>query len=102
MGTSSSLANFTIVNSAIIDFSSGIRASGKTESTGQRPGEERVVIPSLVRKRKKTYGAQKFLIPGLRMKMQQRRCTTLKLPPMAAPSSGSLLRRRETETDYEA
>merc|ERR1712165_160854 len=92
---SSSLAHYTQVNSAIIDFSSDIRASPKIESSGLGNGENFGKIPSLVRKTKIIYGAETFLkMYGLRMRMQLRHYTTPKSQNLAAPSNGSLLRRK--------
>ena len=89
-------ADYTQVNSAIIDFSSDIRASEKIESSGKDPGGDSEKIPSSVRKRKKTYGAMMFLIPGLwMMKTKPRLCTTSKSKTLAAPSSGFLLIKRK-------
>merc|ERR1711994_273823 len=99
---SSSLAHYTQVNSAIIDFSSDIRASPRIESSGPGNGESFVKIPSLARKMKIIYGAETFLkMYGLRMRMQLRHYTTPKSQNLAAPSSGSLPRRKETMTVYE-
>jgi len=94
-------ANYTQVNSAIIDFSSDIRASEKIESTGLDPGGDSEKIPSSARKMKKTYGAMTFLIFGLwMMKTKQRLCTTSKSKTLAAPSNGFLpiKRKRKTKT----
>merc|ERR1712062_424415 len=91
----------TQVNSAIIDFSSDIRASEKIESTGLDPGGDSEKIPSSVRKMKKTYGVTMFLIFGLwMMKTKLRLCTTSKSKTLAAPSSGFLpiKRKRKTKT----
>merc|ERR1712038_618023 len=94
---SSSSALYTQVNSAIIDSSSDIRALPRTESSGPGNGESFAKIPSLVRKTKIIYGAETFLkMSGLRMKMQLRHYTTPKSQNLAAPSNGSLLRRKET------
>jgi len=96
---SSSLAHYTQVNSATIDSSSDIRASPKIESSGLGNGEDFGKIPSLARKMKIIYGAETFLkMSGLRMKMQLRHYTTPKSQNLAAPSNGSLLRRKETMT----
>merc|ERR1712038_671336 len=96
---SSSLAHYTQVNSAIIDSSSDIRASPRTESSGPENGEDFGKIPSLARKMKIIHGAETFLkMSGLRMRMQLRHYTTPKSQNLAAPSNGSLLRRKETMT----
>merc|ERR1712038_707121 len=91
----SSLVHYTQVNSAIIDSSSDIRASPRIESSGLGNGEDFVKILSLARKMKIIYGAETFLkMSGLRMKMQLRHYTTLRSQNLAAPSNGSLLRRK--------
>merc|ERR1712038_2225000 len=96
---SSSLAHFTQVNLVIIDSSSDIRASPKIESSGPENGGDYGKIPSLARKMKIIYGAETFLkMSGLRMKTQLRHYTTPKSLNLAAPSSGSLPRRKETMT----
>merc|ERR1712038_2191705 len=96
---SSSLAHYTQVNSVIIDSSSDIRASPRIESSGLGNGEDFVKIPSLARKTKIIYGAETFLkMSGLRMKMQLRHYTTPKSQNLAAPSNGSLPRKKETMT----
>merc|ERR1712038_1561264 len=96
---SSSLAHYTQVNSATIDYSSDIRASLRIESSGLENGGNFGKIPSLARKMKIIYGAETFLkMSGLRMKMQLRHYTTPKSLNLAAPSNGSLPRRKETMT----
>merc|ERR1712038_330034 len=96
---SSSLAHYTQVNLVIIDSSSDIRASPKIESSGLGNGGDFGKIPSLARKMKIIYGAETFLkMSGLRMRMQLRHYTTPKSQNLAAPSSGSLPRRKETMT----
>merc|ERR1712038_22246 len=96
---SSSLAHYTQVNSVTIDSSSDIRASPRTESSGPENGGDFGKIPSLARKMKIIYGAEMFLkMSGLRMRMQLRHYTTPKSLSLAAPSNGSLLRRKETMT----
>merc|ERR1712038_1483315 len=96
---SSSLAHYTQVNLVIIDSSSDIKASPRTESSGPGSGEDFGKILSLVRKMKIIYGAETFLkMSGLRMKMQLRHYTTPKSQNLAAPSNGSLPRRKETMT----
>merc|ERR1712038_402663 len=99
---SSSSALYTQVNSVTIDSSSDIRASPKIESSGPENGGDFVKILSLARKMKIIYGAETFLMmSGLRMRMQLRHYTTPKSQNLAAPSNGSLLRRKETMTVYE-
>merc|ERR1712038_2055624 len=96
---SSSLAHYTQENSVTIDSSSDIRALLRIESSGPGNGEDFAKIPSLVRKMKIIYGAETFLkMSGLRMRMQLRHCTTLRSQNLAAPSNGSLPRRKETMT----
>jgi hypothetical protein len=82
------------------DFSSGIGASITIESIGPKLGEELVMIPILIRKKNKTYGEEKFLISGLRMKLMPRLFSMTKLPPIIAPSSGYLTRSFELITYY--
>merc|ERR1712038_643155 len=94
---SNSLAHYTQVNSVTIDSSSDIRASLRIESSGLENGEDFGKIPSLARKMKIIYGAETFLkMYGLRMRMLLRHYTTPKSQNLAAPSNGSLLRRKET------
>merc|ERR1712038_1983013 len=91
----SSLVHYTQVNSAIIDSSSDIRASPRTESSGLGNGGDFGKILSLARKMKIIYGAETFLkMSGLRMRMQLRHYTPLRSLNLAAPSNGSLLRRK--------